>query len=50
METSERIQISSGFLLQAPPGEINDVLNGLMRRIHLIVHADLSIIRCPLHH
>ncbi|XP_006462689.1 hypothetical protein AGABI2DRAFT_193792 [Agaricus bisporus var. bisporus H97] len=27
METSERIQISAGFLLQAPPGEINDVLN-----------------------
>ncbi|KAF9454765.1 F-actin capping protein, alpha subunit [Macrolepiota fuliginosa MF-IS2] len=27
MDTSERIQIASSFLLQAPPGEINDVLN-----------------------
>lgn len=30
MDTLERIQIASSFLLQAPPGEINDVLNGLV--------------------
>ncbi|KXN88192.1 F-actin-capping protein subunit alpha [Leucoagaricus sp. SymC.cos] len=27
MDTAERVQIASNFLLQAPPGEINDVLN-----------------------
>ncbi|KAL0581034.1 F-actin-capping protein subunit alpha [Marasmius crinis-equi] len=27
METSARIEAASGFLLQSPPGEINDVLN-----------------------
>jgi len=27
MEQQERIKIASGFLLQSPPGEINDVLN-----------------------
>ena len=29
MNSEERIQAASSFLLQAPPGEINDVLNGL---------------------
>jgi capping protein (actin filament) muscle Z-line, alpha len=28
MDASERIQAVSSFLLQSPPGEINDVLNG----------------------
>lgn len=28
MDAEERIQAASKFLLQAPPGEINDVLNG----------------------
>jgi hypothetical protein len=28
MEATERIQAASNFLLQSPPGEINDVLNG----------------------
>jgi len=28
MEAEERIQAVSQFLLQSPPGEINDVLNG----------------------
>lgn len=27
MDTTERVQIASTFLLQSPPGEINDVLN-----------------------
>lgn len=40
MDTPERIGISSSFLLQAPPGEINDVLNGLTRSVHLITDAD----------
>jgi len=29
MNSAERIQAASNFLLQSPPGEINDVLNGL---------------------
>lgn len=28
MDAEERIQAASKFLLQSPPGEINDVLNG----------------------
>lgn len=28
MDQQERIEAASNFLLQAPPGEINDVLNG----------------------
>ena len=28
MDQQERIQAASKFLLQSPPGEINDVLNG----------------------
>ena len=28
MSTEERVQVVSQFLLQSPPGEINDVLNG----------------------
>lgn len=28
MDPAERIQAASNFLLQSPPGEINDVLNG----------------------
>jgi len=28
MDANERIQAASQFLLQSPPGEINDVLNG----------------------
>ena len=28
MNTEERIQAASNFILQSPPGEINDVLNG----------------------
>ena len=28
MTTEERVQAVSQFLLQSPPGEINDVLNG----------------------
>ena len=30
MSATERIQAASSFLLQSPPGEINDVLNGLL--------------------
>ena len=29
MDQSERINIASGFLLQSPPGEINDVISDL---------------------
>jgi len=29
MDSTERIEAASSFLLQSPPGEINDVLNGL---------------------
>ena len=29
MDQQERIQTACAFLLQAPPGEINDVLNGM---------------------
>ena len=28
MDSAERIEAASKFLLQSPPGEINDVLNG----------------------
>ena len=28
MDATERLQAASKFLLQSPPGEINDVLNG----------------------
>ena len=28
MDADERIQAASKFLMQSPPGEINDVLNG----------------------
>lgn len=28
MDAEERIQAAAKFLLQSPPGEINDVLNG----------------------
>jgi len=31
MTTEERIEAVSRFLLQSPPGEINDVLNGTLR-------------------
>jgi len=29
MDVAQRIQIASSFLSQSPPGEINDVLNGM---------------------
>lgn len=35
MDQQERIEAASKFLLQAPPGEINDVLNGNMLPTHL---------------
>lgn len=34
MDATERIQAASKFLLQAPPGEINDVLNGTQQQQH----------------
>ena len=30
MDVAQRIQIASSFLSQSPPGEINDVLNGMI--------------------
>jgi hypothetical protein len=32
MDTEQRLQAVSNFLLQSPPGEINDVLNGMRVR------------------
>jgi len=29
MDSTDRIEAASSFLLQSPPGEINDVLNGM---------------------
>lgn len=34
MNAEERIEAASKFLLQSPPGEINDVLNGELRSDH----------------
>ncbi|KDQ22681.1 hypothetical protein PLEOSDRAFT_1095043 [Pleurotus ostreatus PC15] len=39
MDSSERIQIASNFLLQSPPGEINDVLND----VRVIISDDESL-------
>ena len=36
MDTEERIQAVSQFLLQSPPGEINDVLNGQFGLLSLL--------------
>jgi capping protein alpha len=36
MDASERIQAASSFLLQSPPGEINDVLNGLSPSLYCL--------------
>jgi capping protein alpha len=36
MDASERIQAASSFLLQSPPGEINDVLNGLSSLLYCL--------------
>ena len=36
MEAEERIQAVSQFLLQSPPGEINDVLNGTVNLLSKI--------------
>jgi hypothetical protein len=30
MDATERVQAAAQFLLQSPPGEINDVLNGML--------------------
>ena len=31
MDANDRIRAASSFLLQSPPGEINDVLNGMVK-------------------
>lgn len=36
MDTEYRIEAVSRFLLQSPPGEINDVLNGQQLRVHAV--------------
>jgi hypothetical protein len=47
-DTEERIRTASQFILQAPPGEINDVLNGeppvpaLRVLVHLMDDVELS--------
>lgn len=44
METAARIEAASGFILQSPPGEINDVLNG----VHLdCLHLNCLLTRVP---
>ena len=51
MEATERIQAASNFLLQSPPGEINDVLNGLLHLSFcweiIVVNVVWSILRRP---
>ncbi len=41
MDAEDRIQAVSHFLLQSPPGEINDVLNGTVDP-SLHIHTALS--------
>jgi len=43
MEVSERIQAVSKFLLESPPGEINDVLNGIPPSLLSIPTNGLSL-------
>lgn len=56
MDPTERIQAAANFLLQSPPGEINDVLNGLSRspqgdRVYLTSsYPNHGIYRCPQYH
>ena len=40
MDATERIQAASKFLLQSPPGEINDVLNGSLNLSSCSKHSD----------
>jgi hypothetical protein len=40
-DSDERIQVASAFVLQSPPGEINDVLNGSRSRTPLIRYVYL---------
>ena len=47
MSTEERIQAVSQFLLQSPPGEINDVLNGAVNRL-LITKYSANVCTCGL--
>ena len=39
MDSTERIEAASKFLLQSPPGEINDVLNGALHESFTAVVA-----------
>lgn len=41
LTAEERIQAASQFLLQSPPGEINDVLNGTVDSFWYPDHAQL---------
>lgn len=38
MDANDRIRAASNFLLQSPPGEINDVLNGMVKPGTLLSH------------
>ena len=44
MDATERIQAASNFLLQSPPGEINDVLNGSLNLSSCGKHSDECIV------
>lgn len=43
MESHERIQAACDFLLQSPPGEINDVLNGLLIHFLFLVTQTITV-------
>jgi hypothetical protein len=46
MDAEERIQAVSQFLLQSPPGEINDVLNGTVDPLSYIPRSRSTLTRC----
>lgn len=43
MDVEDRIKAASKFLIQSPPGEINDVLNGAVNASHLLISKFLLI-------
>lgn len=44
MDSAEKIQAASNFLLQSPPGQINDVLNGMFDDSELRRYATPAIV------
>jgi capping protein alpha len=41
MSSDDRVQVATSFILQSPPGEINDVLNGAHHLSCFLFHAML---------